>query len=224
MLDKKSSRRLRKVQMMIVMCHLRKMVTWIHRKRITDLTALQIWMVRYFDPLIPNICLCLLLFLWFSLFLATPSPSNIMELNKQRRFWTTHVNRKWGLFSFNMPWCLWKMCIAKFLYSDRDDLAENLGATTAHEWQKVDFRLICVAHKRLCLSSLICLKGVVSYTQATVSQLHFLPVFFFFCLYCALSVLFMPLFYFLSAGFKNPCITIICNNFSYISQTRSGKY
>ena len=55
MLDKKSSRRLRKFQMMIVMCHLREMVTWIHRKRITDLTALQIWMVRYFDPLIPNI-------------------------------------------------------------------------------------------------------------------------------------------------------------------------
>ena len=63
MLDKKNSRRLRKVQMLIVMCHLREMVTWIHRKRITDLTALHLWMVRYFDPLIPNICLCLLLLL-----------------------------------------------------------------------------------------------------------------------------------------------------------------
>ena len=131
-----------------------------------------------------------------------PQKIQSSHLNKQRRFWATHVNRKWGLFSFNMPWCLWKICIAKFLFSDRDDLAENLGATTAHERQKVHFRLICVAHKRLCLSSLICLKGVVSYTQATVSQLHFLPVFFFFCLYCALSVLFMPLFYFLSAGFS----------------------
>ena len=94
MLNKKNSRLLRKVQMLIVMCHLREMVTWIHRKRITDLTALYLWMVRYFDSLIPNICLCLLL-LWSSLFLATP-PSNIMEL-KQRHFWATHVSWKWGL-------------------------------------------------------------------------------------------------------------------------------
>ena len=108
-----------------------------------------------------------------------PQKIQSSHLNKQRRFWATHVNRKWGLFSFNMPWCLWKICIAKFLYPDGDDLAENLGATTAHERQKVDFRLICVAHKRLCLSSLICLKGVVSYTQATVSQLHHLLVFVF---------------------------------------------
>ena len=63
MLVKKNSRRLRKVQMVIVMCHLREMATWIHRKRITDLTAFHLWMVRYFNPLIPNICLCLLLLL-----------------------------------------------------------------------------------------------------------------------------------------------------------------
>ena len=63
MLNKKTSRWLRKVQMLIVMCHLREMVAWIHRKRITDLTTLHLWMVRYFDPLIPNICLCLLLLL-----------------------------------------------------------------------------------------------------------------------------------------------------------------
>ena len=50
---------LRKVQMLIVMCHLREMGTWIH----TYLTALHLWVVRYFDPLIPNICLCLLLLL-----------------------------------------------------------------------------------------------------------------------------------------------------------------
>ena len=63
MLDKKSNGRLRKVQMVILMCHLREVFTWIHRKRITDLTALHLWMVRYFDPFIPNICLCLLLLL-----------------------------------------------------------------------------------------------------------------------------------------------------------------
>ena len=61
MLNKKNSRLLRKVQMLIVMCHLREMVTWIHRKRITDLTVLYLLMVRYFDPLIPNISLCLML-------------------------------------------------------------------------------------------------------------------------------------------------------------------
>ena len=28
---------------------------------------------------------------------------DIREL-KQRRFWATHVNRKWAFFSFSMPW------------------------------------------------------------------------------------------------------------------------
>ena len=37
----------------------------------------------------------------------------------------------------------------------------------------------CASQKRLCLSSLICLKGVVSYTQATVPQLHHLACRFF---------------------------------------------
>ena len=74
---------LRKVQVLIVMCHLREMVTWIHRKRITDLTAFHLWMVKYFDPLIPDICLCLLLLLWSSLFLATPaSPQTLWSLSK----------------------------------------------------------------------------------------------------------------------------------------------
>ena len=80
--------------------------------------------------------------------------------------------------------------LIKFLYSDRDDMPENLGTTTAHERQKVHFRLMCVALKRLCLSSLICLKGVVSYTQATVPQLHYLACRFFLPLLCFFSSLF----------------------------------
>ena len=80
--------------------------------------------------------------------------------------------------------------LIKFLYSDRDDMPENLGTTTAHERQKVHFRLMCVAQKRLCSSSLICLKGVVSYTQATVSQLHPLACRFFLPLLCFFSSLF----------------------------------
>ena len=62
MLNKKTGRLLRKVQMLIVMCHLREMVTWIHRKRISDMTALYLSMVRYFDLLIPNVCLCLVIY------------------------------------------------------------------------------------------------------------------------------------------------------------------
>ena len=82
MLDKTSSRWLRKVQMVIVICHLRKKVTWIHRKRITYLTPLHVWMVKYFDPLTANMCLCVLLLLWPSLFLVTPSPQTLGSLSK----------------------------------------------------------------------------------------------------------------------------------------------
>ena len=39
---------------------------------------------------------------------------------KQRRFWAMHVNRKWGLFLYNMTWRL-QICIAKCLYSHKDD-------------------------------------------------------------------------------------------------------
>ena len=49
---------------------------------------------------------------------------------------------------------------------------------------------MCVAQKRLCLSSLICLKGVVSYTQATVPQLHHLACRFFLLLLWFFSSLF----------------------------------
>ena len=31
-------------------------------------------------------------------------PLLLIRKLKQRHFWTTHYNRKWGLFSFNMPW------------------------------------------------------------------------------------------------------------------------
>ena len=44
---------------------------------------------------------------------------------KQRRFWATHVNRKWAFFSFNMPQ-RYHICIVRFLYSYRDDLPKNL--------------------------------------------------------------------------------------------------
>ena len=54
-----------------------------------------------------------------------------MEL-KQRRFWTTHVNRKWAFFSFNKPW-RYHICIAKCRHSHGDDLSKILFKTTAQE-------------------------------------------------------------------------------------------
>ena len=66
-----------------------------------------------------------------------------MEL-EQQRFWPTHVNRKWGFFSFNMPWC-YQMCIDMCLYSYRDDLPKNLFKITAQVLQKVHFQLTSVA-------------------------------------------------------------------------------
>ena len=60
-------------------------------------------------------------------------PFTIRKL-KQRRFWATHVNRKWGLLHFYMPW-RWQICIAKFILSCKDDLPKSFNQTTA-QWRK----------------------------------------------------------------------------------------
>ena len=65
---------------------------------------------------------------------------------EQRRFLATHVNRKWGLFSYNMTWRR-QICIAKCLYSHRDDLAEAFGLNYCPWMKKVRFRLTYVAKK-----------------------------------------------------------------------------
>ena len=50
---------------------------------------------------------------------------------KQRRFSVTHVlNRKYGLLPFSMPW-RYRICFAKYLYSYKEDLPDNVGKTTA---------------------------------------------------------------------------------------------
>ena len=54
---------------------------------------------------------------------------------KQQLFWATHVNRKWAFFSLNMPWH-GQICIAKCLYSFRDDLPKNLLKITAQVCKK----------------------------------------------------------------------------------------
>ena len=53
----------------------------------------------------------------------------IREL-KQRRFWATHVNRKWTFFSFSKP-LRYLIYIAKCPNSYRDDLPKNLFKITA---------------------------------------------------------------------------------------------
>ena len=56
-------------------------------------------------------------------------------LIKAKAFWTTHFNRKWEFFPFNMPSLPWRYttCIAYCLYTWRGDLIENFGKTTAQE-------------------------------------------------------------------------------------------
>ena len=53
---------------------------------------------------------------------------------KQRRFWATHVNRKSGSLPFYMP-RHWQICIAKCLFSYKENLIESFNRTTA-QWCK----------------------------------------------------------------------------------------
>ena len=52
---------------------------------------------------------------------------------KQRRFWATHVNRKWSIFPFNTPW------------------RYQIWSNHAPRLQKGHFRFRCVAKKTLLL-------------------------------------------------------------------------
>ena len=51
---------------------------------------------------------------------------------QQRRFWATHVNRKWVLFAFHMT-CCYHICIPKCVFSRRDNLPENLLKSTPQD-------------------------------------------------------------------------------------------
>ena len=64
---------------------------------------------------------------------------------------------------------------------------------------------------------------MVSYTQATVLQLHRLACRFFLPLLCFFSSLFKPFRYFLLACF-HPCVTIMCNSFSYVNDIWNKSY
>ena len=68
-------------------------------------------------------------FLYYFIYVALCHAKDIREL-KQRRFWATHVNRKWGLLPFYMPGH-YQICIAEFLFSYKDDLSKGFNQTTA---------------------------------------------------------------------------------------------
>ena len=53
-------------------------------------------------------------------------------------------------FSLNLPW-RYQICMAKCVYSYRDDLPKKLFKITAQE-QKAHFWLTCVVEKRRCLN------------------------------------------------------------------------
>ena len=73
---------------------------------------------------------------------------------KQRRFWAMHVNRKWGLLPFYMPWC-WQTCIAEFLFSFKRRFTREFQPSHSPIMQRVHFQLTSVTQKCCCLSSLM---------------------------------------------------------------------
>ena len=62
--------------------------------------------------------------------------ANLCRELEQRRFRATHVNRKCGFLTIYiyMPW-LQQICIAKFLFSYKEDLPESFNQTTP-QWCK----------------------------------------------------------------------------------------
>ena len=68
-------------------------------------------------------------------------------------FTAMHINRKWAFYSFNIPW-RYQICIAKCIYSYRDDLPQNLFKITAQEYKKSTVLLTCVDQKRRCFKGL----------------------------------------------------------------------
>ena len=63
------------------------------------------------------------------------SDQHQISLISIREFKQWNRNRKWAFFSFNIPWG-YHICIAKCLYSYRDDLPKNLFKITAEEFKK----------------------------------------------------------------------------------------
>ena len=80
--------------------------------------------------------------------------SDFIREFKKRRFWATHVTRKWSIFPFNMPWryqiCILKKCLS----SSQRRFASKFDQNHDPRLQKGHFLLTFVAQKRRCFSSL----------------------------------------------------------------------
>ena len=67
--------------------------------------------------------------------------------DKQRRFWTTHVNRKWG----------YQICISKCLYNKEtkiETICPNFGQNHLLKIKKDHFRLTCMRRSKISLRKL----------------------------------------------------------------------
>ena len=109
-------------------------------------------------------CLNLLVFVQASFFFSSQAASLFLRVSfslltrelKQRRFWATHVNRKWPFFIF------WRWFRANFqsnrLYNSKEAKEYKFYIRGMFIRGKIPhFRLTCVAPKRRCLSSLLSL-------------------------------------------------------------------
>ena len=97
-------------------------------------------------------------------------------LIKAKTFWTTHFNRKWGFFPFNMPSLPWRYttCIAYYLYTWRGDLIENFGKTTAQECPLpvLPVKLACAEEKVFsCVTSWTSNQTVTAWNSANQKRL-----------------------------------------------------
>ena len=72
---------------------------------------------------------------------------------KQRRFWATHVNRMWDVFSLKC-FSATKFEMLK-VFSLIETICRNFGQNHNPRMQMVYFRLTCVTQKCLCLSSIL---------------------------------------------------------------------
>ena len=74
----------------------------------------------------------------------------IIRMLKQRRFWVMHVNRKWILYPFKMPWW-YQICILQCLFSQENDLREKKLSNTRAKIAKTPHPVeVCRSKKILC--------------------------------------------------------------------------
>ena len=84
-----------------------------------------------------------------------PGKLRIVSLSR-RHIWAMHINWKWGLFPFNMPW-QYQICITTCtcVFTVVDTICLKIWAKQCPRMQKIHFCLKCLAQKCCWLSSLM---------------------------------------------------------------------